>query len=236
MDIIFHTILRTCVSVLILMLLSLWAGKQINSHINHYNFALSITIGAYIANMSFDTMLKFIPMLASFFTLVLIYFGFALLSSKYRRVRMWLSGQPTVIMEDGKILDRNMQKVRYTLDDLNQQLRELGVFDINEVEYALLEVSGRLSILKKSKYQPIKKGDLFPNSDHQKVYQPLELIMNGTIIKKNLNQKYSRQWLDAELKAKDLTLKEVQYAVISSNGHLFIDLYNDKLDSPIDKE
>jgi uncharacterized membrane protein YcaP (DUF421 family) len=233
---VFHSMLRTCVSVFILMLLSLWAGKQINSHINHYNFALSITIGAFIANMSFDTMLKFPPMLAAFFTLIFIYFCFSFLSSKYRRFRMWISGQPTVIMEDGKILDRNMQKVRYTLDDLNQQLRELGVFDINEVEYALLEVSGKLSILKKAKYQGLTKEDVFPNAVNQDVIQPLELIMNGKIIEKNLNKKYSRHWLNEELNFKHLQLKEVQYAVISSNGNLFMDLYNDHIKSPIDKE
>ena len=236
MDLILHSIMRTCVSLLILMLLSLWAGKQINGHINHYNFALSITIGSFIANMAFDTQLKFFPMLASFFTLIILYFCFSYLSSKYRRFRMWISGRPTVIMEDGKILDRNMQKVRYTLDDLNQQLRELGVFDISEVEYALLEVSGKLSVLKKTNYQLLKKEDLFPNTGNQIVIQPLELIMNGKIIEKNFNKKYSRQWLDEELAYKKLNLKDVQYAVISSNGRLFIDLYNDQLTAPIDKE
>ena len=175
-------------------------------------------------------------MLASFFTLIILYFCFSYLSSKYRRFRMWISGRPTVIMEDGKILDRNMQKVRYTLDDLNQQLRELGVFDINEVEYALLEVSGKLSVLKKTNYQLLKKVDLFPNAGNQIVIQPLELIMNGKIIEKNFNKKYSRQWLDEELAYKKLNLKDVQYAVISSNGRLFIDLYNDQLTAPIDKE
>ncbi|MFX3623843.1 MAG: DUF421 domain-containing protein [Ectobacillus sp.] len=64
------------------------------------------------------------------------------ISLKSRHIRMWISGQPTVIIENGKLLDANMKKIRYTLDDLNQHLREQGIFDLFEVEHALLEHRG----------------------------------------------------------------------------------------------
>ena len=150
---ILNSILRTSVSFFILIIVSSWAGKQVKSRNNHYNFALSITMGSFIANMGFDTKLNFIPMLAAFLALIFMYFLFALISTNNRRFRTWISGQPTVIIEKGKILDANMKKIKYTLDDLNQQLRELGIFDVLEVEYALLEVSGKLSVLEKTRYQ-----------------------------------------------------------------------------------
>lgn len=96
------TISRTCASFLILMIVSLWVGKQVNSSNNHYNFALSITIGSFIANMGFDTYLKFVPMLAAFLALITMYFFSSLISTHSRRFRLLLSGEPTVVMEKGK--------------------------------------------------------------------------------------------------------------------------------------
>ncbi|ETI70223.1 hypothetical protein BAVI_04019 [Neobacillus vireti LMG 21834] len=230
------TISRTCVSFLILMIVSLWIGKQVNSGNNHYNFALSITIGAFIANMGFDTYLKFIPMLAAFLALIAMYFLSSLISTHSRRFRLLLSGEPTVVMENGKILDGNMKKVRYTLDDLNQQLREQGIFDVFQVEYALLEVSGKLSVMKKKKFQSLTKGDFHPTQQNSKIQLPIELIMDGTAVEKNFSSHYSSTWLNQELKLRNLQMQEIQYAVISSSGSLFIDLFEDHIKAPLDRE
>ena len=139
-------------------------------------------------------------------------------------------------MEQGKILDSNMKKIKYTLDDLNQQLREQGIFDVAEVEHAVLEVSGKLSVLKKEKYQPIVKEDLFPANIQSNHNLPIELIMDGVAIEKNFNELFSKQWLDQQLKQRKLQIKDIQYAVISSNGSLFMDLFADGLTSPTDME
>ncbi|MDN3015398.1 DUF421 domain-containing protein [Paenibacillus sp. BSR1-1] len=236
MHLVSEAIIRTCISYIVLMVVSLWVGKQVNSHTNYYNFALSITIGSFIGNMGFDTNLHFVPMISSFLTLILIYFFLSFISANSRPFRRWLSGQPTVIIENGKILDANMKKIRYTLDDLNQQLREQGIFDIFEVEYALLEVSGKLSVLKKTQYQNVSMKDFNPANLNENVILPKELIMDGKIIEKNFNQNFSKQWLEQELKSRSVQIKAVQYAVISSNGSLFIDLFDDHLDSPLDTE
>ena len=223
------SILRTGISFFLLMVIALWIGKQINSKNNYYNFALSMTIGSFIANIGFDINLPFIPMLSALLSLVFIYFIFSVISAKSRRFRMWISGKPTVIIEKGKILDANMKKIRYTLDDLNQQLREQGIFDVFEVEYALLEVSGKLSVLKKKKYQNVAIQDFIPNQMNQKVNIPIELIMDGVIVENNLTDQYSRSWLDQQLLTRNLKMKDVYYAVISSNGTFIIDLYNDRV-------
>ena len=68
------SILRTGISFFILMVIALWIGKQVNSKNNYYNFALSMTIGSFIANMGFDINLPFAPMLSALFSLVCIYF------------------------------------------------------------------------------------------------------------------------------------------------------------------
>ncbi|MFP5111438.1 DUF421 domain-containing protein [Bacillaceae bacterium C204] len=227
-------ILRTAVSFMLLILVTLAIGKHINSHKNHYSFALSVTIGSFIANMGFDTNLKFKEILISFLVLVLMFYLFMVLSSRSRSFRKWLSGKPTLLIEKGKLLDNNMKKVKFSIDDLNQLLREKDIFNIFEVEYALLEVSGELSILKKIPFQNVIKKDLnLPNSLES---LPVELIMDGKIIEKNASGIYKREWIEAEFKRRNLRIEEIYYAVVNSDGYLFVDKYEDKLTSPTDVE
>jgi len=156
------------------------------------------------------------------------------LSSRSRNARKWLSGRPTVLIEKGKLLDKNMKKVKFSIDDLNQLLREKDIFNIVEVEYALLEVSGVLSILKKKPFQNTTKQDInLPISSES---LPIELIMDGKIIKKNATGSYNREWIEAECKKRNLRIDEIYYAVINSSGYLFVDKNEDNLSSPTDIE
>ncbi|MDX8343578.1 DUF421 domain-containing protein [Rossellomorea sp. YZS02] len=229
------SILRTLLSFILLILVTLIIGKHINSHKTHYSFALSITIGSLIANMGFNTHLHFTEMFGSFMALVISFYLLLITTSQSRRVRRWISGTPTVMIEKGKVLEHNMKKMKFTLDDLNQQMREKGVFDISEVEYALLEVSGQISVKKKDSFQHVTKMDL-QLSDPTSTPLPIELIMNGKIIKKNLTPKFSEAWLNKECRYRGLSLREIYYGVVSSDGTLFIDLFHDHIHSPIDIE
>lgn len=229
-----QSILRTLISFIILIIVTMAIGKHINSHKNYYSFALSITIGSFIANMGFDTNLDFTEILFSLITLIFVFYLCLLLSSRSRKLRMWFSGRPTVLIEKGKILDENMKKIKFSLDDLNQHLRENGVFEIYEVEYALLEVSGDLSILKKKDYQCIVRKDIQLSSDQGTL--PIELIMDGKVITKNLTSHYNKDWILSECHKRKLKIEEIYYAVINSNGSLFIDKFNDQIISPTDIE
>ena len=97
--------------------------------------------------------LKFKDMFGSFLALVILFYLFLSLSMRSRQMRKWFSGTPTVLIEKGKILDNNMKKIKLSIDDLNQQLRQKGVFNISEVEFALLEVNGELSLLKRKRFK-----------------------------------------------------------------------------------
>ncbi|WP_245640472.1 DUF421 domain-containing protein [Neobacillus massiliamazoniensis] len=223
------SIVRTVVSFFILMIVSLWMGRRVNSKNTHHNFAIAVIIGSFISNMGFDYNLSFFPMLVAFISLIVIYFLLSIISTKSRRFRLWLSGQPTVVIENGKLLDENMKKIMYTIDDLNQQLREQGIFNIFEVEFALVEVSGKLSIMKKKDYQNVIQKDINPSNPSKKLTLPIELIMDRIPVEKNFNTQYSWKWLEEELKKRNLKMTDIQYAVISSNGSLFIDLFDDKI-------
>jgi uncharacterized membrane protein YcaP (DUF421 family) len=228
------TVGRTIISFIVLLLVTYTVGKHINSHKNHYSFALSVTIGSLIANMAFNLNVKFSYMFVSYITLITLFYMAMHLSTGNRKMRKWISGGPTVLIEEGKVLDRNMKKLNYTMDDVNQLLREKDVFDISQVQYAFLEVSGELSVLKKEAFQPMTKSDFsLPSAP---VSLPVEVIMEGEIISKNMSLQHNEEWVMNQCRLRNLQVKDIYYAVITSKGTLYIDTYQDNLETPADVE
>ncbi|QXE03582.1 DUF421 domain-containing protein [Terribacillus sp. DMT04] len=121
---------------------------------------MSIVIGSVIANMAIDPSVTFRHSLIVFIALVITFYLLLLLTFKNRKIKKYLSGTPTIIMEKGKLNEENMRRMKITMADLQQRFREHSVFDINEIETAYLEPSGQLSYEKKKIHQPITMADL----------------------------------------------------------------------------
>lgn len=186
--------------------------------------------------MAFNTSIKVHHTIIAFSIYVAILFLTALISLKNRKGRKFLAGDPTIVIQNGKILEGNMKKMRYTIDYLNQQLRERDVFNIEEVLFAIVETNGTLTVLKKPQFRNVTRQDLMiAITPEQKL--PIELIMDGEIIKENLEQNnLPLSWLESELKKRNLTKHGVVYAVLEANGNIYVDTYKDHILSPVDQE
>ncbi|MFF2876069.1 DUF421 domain-containing protein [Gottfriedia sp. NPDC057991] len=232
----FEIITRTMLAFLILFIGAKLLGKQIIAEMNTFDFIGAISIGSIIANLAFNLNIKIHHAVLAFLILVLVILLVSYISLKSRIGRNLLAGNPTVIIEDGKILEANMRKMRYSLDYLNQQLREKGIFNIEEVLYVVVETNGKVSFLQKPQYRNVTKQDLnIPTQQESKL--PIELIMDGEIISKNLRENnLSELMVQEELKKRNLQMKEVVYAVMAANGNIYIDTYKDQIASPIDQE
>jgi len=229
-------ILRSILAFTLMIIIARILGKTTISQMTYHDFVAAITLGAITANLAFNVKMTTVQLLASLFTFSLIAFVLLVWVMKNRTIRRWVSGHPTILIEDGKILEHNMKKMRFTLDTLNQELREKNIFNISEVQYAVLELNGKVSALLKPEHQPVKLMDLHIKS-HTKQNFPIEIIMDGDIIEDNLKQNnLDRNWLISQIKSKGLLLEQVNYAVKSSNGQMYFDLYEDQLHNPIDKE
>ncbi len=149
---------------------------------------------------------------------------------KYRPLHKLLDDEPTVVVHNGKILEANMRKMRYTVDDLTSQLRQKMAFNIADVEYAIAEPNGQLSVLLKSQAAPVTPGDINVPTPYRGV--PSELVVDGVIIKQNLKQNnLDEDWLLGELQKQGIqSLKEVFYASLDNEGNLFVDKKQDDLD------
>jgi uncharacterized membrane protein YcaP (DUF421 family) len=226
-----EAIIRTSVTFFILMVIVNIMGKTLSAQNSYYSFAFAITIGSIVANAGFNLNIDFKPLVASLLWLSVIGYVLALLAKKYRHLRKWISGEPTVLIKDGNILEKNMDKLNYTLDMLSQALREKDIFNIGEVEYALLEENGKLSVLKKDLYRNPTKKD-FGMVKPGKSIIPLEIIMDSELVEENLTSTYSKDWIMNQLKNRNLKMEEVNYAVVGTNGQLYVDSYRDGISSP----
>ncbi|WP_326998709.1 DUF421 domain-containing protein [Cohnella kolymensis] len=148
---------RTVLTFIILMVFARILGKEVVSNMTFHDFVTGITIGAIAANLAFNVKIKAIDLVLSLVAFMAVSFLVTVITMKFRKSRVWLSGTPTIVIERGKILEKNMSKIKYTIDSLNQSLRQKGVFDIREVEYAVLEVNGELAVMKKDEYKTVTK-------------------------------------------------------------------------------
>jgi uncharacterized membrane protein YcaP (DUF421 family) len=237
-----EVLIRTFAAFAIVMLIAKILGKPTISQMTYHDFVTAITLGAITGNLALNIKLNPWYIVVSLLFYGGIAFLFTLISLKSRQSRKWLSGKPTVVIENGKILEQNLKKLRLTLDTLNQELREKDVFDIGEVEYAVLELNGRVTVLKKPEYQPILMKDLqklglTAKPQPAKPSFPVELIMDGKLVSKNLaHAQVTETWLMDELSRRRLTPPDVCYAVKGTDGRLYIDLFEDRIKQPIDLE
>jgi uncharacterized membrane protein YcaP (DUF421 family) len=124
-------------------------------------------------------------------------------------------------------MEDKMALARYSFVDLIEQLREKDVFSLSDVEFAVLETDGTLSVLKKSQAQPVTPADLNLSSEYQGL--SVELISEGTILKQNLEQiGRDEKWLREELKKRGLRLEQVAFGIQDTKGRLYLDLYKDE--------
>lgn len=223
-----EVIFRTFTAFIILWVFVHILGKQAIFQKTYHLFIATITMGTIAGNLAFNLNIRFLYFILSFVMMGMVIFTLNTLAVKKHRCKKWIEGEPTILIEKGKILEESLRKIGYSLEMLTQALRGKDIFYIEEVECAILEVNGTLSVLKKAEYQTILRKDvnLFPPAN--KV--PLELVMDGEILEENLfHHDYDKEWLMAELKKRNLDVSEVSYAVVGSKGNLYIDLNQDHL-------
>lgn len=194
-----------------------------------FDFVTGITIGSI--GGAFVTMeLKGYYVLLSPVILTLLVVLMGIVTAKSTPARKLIEGEPLVIIQNGKIFEENMRKVRYNQDYLLMQLRLQGVFDLGEVEFAILETNGQLSVQKKSQHRAVKPEDLGLDTDYQGV--STEIIRDGKIVEQNLQQNnLTHEWLYNELAAREIKdIGEVFLATLNTKGELFVDLRDDRQD------
>ncbi len=214
--------LRTLVLYILVILAIRFMGKRQVGQLQPAELVIAIMISdlASIPIESSNTPILYgvIPI----FTLIgaeLLLSWFCLKNNKFRRL---LSGESSILIYKGKILEDELKKQRFNLEDLLEELRQNNIPDISQVDYAILETSGQVSVIPKASAQPLTPADLniIPN---EKNY-PCTIISDGILNADKLKRSgKTKSWLNSQLKKNNINkIEDVFIATITCEGNLFI--------------
>src|SRR5699024_2662131 len=228
-------LLRSVALVFTLFFFTKWLGKKHLTKLNIFDYIHSITVGGLSAILILETKINFFYGLMALFTWFFIPYIFRLVSIKSKKVRDFIEGKSTVFIENGKIMEDNLKKEGYSTDDLLQCLRQEKIFAVKDVEFALLEPSGDVSVMPKANLQPITAEDLHITVPMQQA--PETVIMDGKIMLEPLaNLGLNIGWLTTELAKMNVTKENVFLARVDDNKLLTVDLYYVQLPQPANTE
>ncbi|KHO60998.1 membrane protein [Thermoanaerobacter sp. YS13] len=213
---------RTLILYVLVVIFMRISGKQQIGQLQPYELVVAIMIADLVAipmqNKGIPLLSGIIPVL----TLLVSQLFLSYLSMKSLRARAIICGTPTILIEKGKILTSELQKERYNINDLLEELRVKGYPNIADVEYAILETNGNLSVIPKSDKKPVTPQDL--NLTPQYEGLPLPIIIDGRIMHQNMQKaSIDMEWLNEQLKMwKIQNVKEVLFASLDTNKVLTV--------------
>lgn len=205
-----------------LLFIILKSGRRKIAELPVSDFLTIIVLGAIVGADISDPQLKYLPTAYSIILVILLYNLVIFLKLKYRKFAKLITFGPTVVIQNGQILHKNMKRLKYTTENIMMFLREKDVFDLNEVEFAIIEDSGNMSVLKKSQYMPVTHKDINMPTKYKGLSIPL--VIEGKIHENNLNKlNLNREWLYTQFKMSGIeTEKDIFYAEINTDNHLYI--------------
>lgn len=228
---VFDVILRALLSLVALFLVTKLLGKKQVSQLSLFDYVIGISIGNFAAEMTTDLELSYINGIVAVLVFGIVAYLVSYFTMKSIVLRRFFIGTPTVLIQNGKILVNNLRKSKLDINDLLEECRVSGYFDISQIEYALLEANGRLSVLPKGQYLPVTINDM--NLKPQKQGLCANIIIDGKVMRKNLKiVGKDESWLERELKVKGYKeLDNILLATLDNNEKLAIYEKNETVES-----
>lgn len=198
MDII-KVILTALLSVVALFLVTKVMGHKQVAQLDFFDYVSGITIGSIGAELATELDEPYKPLIA------LAIYGLAslilnLIAHKFPRTRKYINGTPTILMNGGKLFRKNLKQAKLDLSEFMLLCREMGYFDLEEIQTAIFEHNGKLSILPKAASRPATPEDLKITA--KATHIGVELIMDGRVMAENLSRVgRDESWLAGELKS-----------------------------------
>lgn len=222
----FNVIPRSLIALTLLFIVCKLIGKKQVSELSLFDYVIGISIGNFAAEMIMNFEGQYINGVIAIIVFGITSYIVSMTTLKSMILRRILIGTPTVIVQNGKVIKKNLLRTKIDINDLLEQVRTNGYFDLSEVEYIIMEANGKLSILPKTENKPVTLKDM--NIKGDKASLCANVIIDGHIMKNNLiNMNKDEKWLLKELKVKGVELKDILLATLDNNEKLTI--YKDEL-------
>ncbi|MFT8316211.1 MAG: DUF421 domain-containing protein [Clostridium sp.] len=218
---------RSVIAYFVLLFFTRIMGRKQIAQLTYFDYVLGITIGSIAAVASVD---KNINVFEGGFSIIIWSLLTILISEvtlKNIKLRLWIDSEPLLIIDKGKVLYKNMKKARYNIGDLLMQLRVKDIFYITDVELAILEPDGKLSVLKKAEKTTVTVEDI--NIKKPKTGMMVDIILDGNILFTHLvHIQKDEDWVIEQLKSRNIyNIEDVVFAGIQANGQMYIVTKND---------
>lgn len=213
---------RAIILYFLVVLIIRLMGKHQIGQLQPYELVITIMISELASVPMQDTEIPLINGIIPMFTLLFIQVILSLISMKSPLIRQWISGKPSILVANGQIDQTELSRLRYNLTDLLEQLRLKGFPNIADVNYAILETSGKLSVIPKSQNRPVEPEDLKLTTVEEGL--PALLIEDGLLKTANLaKNNISEVWLLDQLQRLGFTaFDQIFLASCDASGKLFV--------------
>lgn len=228
-------VLRGLLFLVVLFAITKLLGKKQLSQLSFFEYVTGITIGSIGAEVVTGLERNIMHGILGLVVFAGVPFLAGMISLKSKKYRDFMEGKGVVFIKNGKIMEENLKKERYTTDELLELLRKKDVFQVADVEFAILEATGDLSVLLKKENQPLTAKDL--GVKVAPIKEPQTVIMDGKVLDEPLSTvNLSRGWLKTELDKLGVAIENVFLGQVDSSGQLTVDLFDDKLEVPPPQE
>jgi uncharacterized membrane protein YcaP (DUF421 family) len=217
----FIVLIRTAILYVIVVVTMRLMGKKQIGQLEPFELAIAIMISELASLPMQDTRIPIMHGIIPIITLLLLQSIMAILELKSEKLTGIINGKPSILIKDGKIDIAVLRCQKFNLNDLMEELRLQGYYNIADVYYAILETSGQLSVIPRTELSNATKKDM--NIQVTQDTLPVTIILDGKINYENLNLiNKDKEWLSKMLKKNSLNSpEEVFIAILDSQGKLY---------------
>ncbi|GAA3351861.1 DUF421 domain-containing protein [Lysinibacillus sp. FSL M8-0216] len=218
-------ILRTTLSFFILLILARILGKKQLGQLTFFHYITGITFGSIASEIASQEETPFLDGVISLVWWSALTYLMTIITIKSKKARVLIDDKPTIVVQNGLILESALRKNRLHMDELTMMLREQAIFSVQDIQYALLETNGKLSVLQKTSEQVATKQDVKADVSPP-TYLPTEVVSDGQLIKENIVElELTEDWVMKKLKKQNVhSVEDVFFAQVQTNGSLYISL------------
>ncbi len=214
-------VLRAILSLITLFLVTKLLGKKQVSQLSLFDYVIGISIGNFAAEMTINVDSQYLNGIVAVIVFGLVAYLVSILTMKSIHLRRFFMGRPTLLIQDGKLLMQGLKKVKFDINDMLEECRGNGYFDISEIAYAVMEANGKISILPKTEYRNPTLKDL--NLKDQKASLCANVVIDGNLMQDAItNMHIDDEWVMHELKVQGKDINNVLLATLDNSQKLIV--------------
>lgn len=221
-NIIINTVLKSIAAYVFALILARIMGRKLISQMTFFDFIVGVSMGTLIANAMTDLSNISSSSITALVIISILSVGIAWLNIKSFNMRKLINSEPVTLVENGIIVEENMKNTRMTIGELMMKMREKNAFSLTDVEFAIMETDGELSVLTKADKKPVTPAQMNINATSEGLMK--DVIIDGNVMGENLKRAgVDEKWLKSELEKQNISdVSEVFYGGIYGNKKLHI--------------